>query len=78
MRRWDSSGCFRWGILQIPQAGLAATDEKLKTNRGEVIEVVKAAIDGLDYTAIQKEDATALIGKWMSLTPAQAINSTTR
>ena len=59
-------------ILQIPQAGLAATDEKLKTNRGEVIEVLKAAIDGLDYTAIQKEDATALIGKWMSLTPAQA------
>ena len=41
-------------ILQIPQAGLATTDEKLKTNHGEVIEVLKAAIDGLDYTAIQK------------------------
>lgn len=59
-------------ILQIPQAGLAATDEKIKTNRGEVIEVLKAAIDGLDYTATQKEDATALIGKWMALTPTQA------
>ena len=59
-------------LLQIPQAGLAATDEKIKTNRGEVIEVLKAAIEGLDYTANQREDATALIGKWMALTPAQA------
>ena len=62
-------------ILQIPQAGLAATDEKIKTQRGEVIEVLKAAIDGLDYTAKQREDATALIGKWMALTPAQAIKA---
>lgn len=59
-------------ILQIPQAGLAATDEKTKTQRGEVIEVLKAAIDGLEYTATQREDATALIGKWMALTPTQA------
>jgi NitT/TauT family transport system substrate-binding protein len=59
-------------ILQIPQAGLAATDEKIKTNRSEAIEVLKAAIDGLDYTANQREDATSLIGKWMALTPAQA------
>jgi ABC-type nitrate/sulfonate/bicarbonate transport system substrate-binding protein len=59
-------------ILQIPQAGLAATDDKIKNHRAEVIEVLKAAIDGLDYTATQKEDATALIGKWMALTPTQA------
>jgi len=59
-------------LLQIPQAGLAATDEKIRTQRGEVIEVLKAAIDGLEYTANQREDATALIGKWMALTPAQA------
>jgi hypothetical protein len=51
---------------------LAATDEKIRTSCGEVIEVLKAAIDGLDYTATQKEDATALIGKWMALTTAQA------
>jgi ABC-type nitrate/sulfonate/bicarbonate transport system substrate-binding protein len=59
-------------ILQIPQAGLAATDEKIKTQRGEVIEVLKAAIDGLDYTTNHREEAAALIGKWMALTPAQA------
>ena len=59
-------------VLQIPQAGLATIDEKIKNNRAEVIEVLKAAIDGLDYTAAQKEDATALIGKWMALTPARA------
>jgi ABC-type nitrate/sulfonate/bicarbonate transport system substrate-binding protein len=58
-------------ILQIPQAGLAATDDKIKTQRSEV-EVLKAAIEGLEYTATQREDATALIGKWMALTPTQA------
>jgi ABC-type nitrate/sulfonate/bicarbonate transport system substrate-binding protein len=40
-------------ILPIPQAGLATTDEKLKTGRGEVIEVLKATIEGLDYTWTQ-------------------------
>jgi NitT/TauT family transport system substrate-binding protein len=59
-------------LLQIPQAGLAATDEKIKSNRGEVIEVLKATIEGLEYTANHREDATALIGKWMALTPIQA------
>ena len=62
-------------LLQIPQAGLAATDDKLKSNRGEVIEVLKAAIDGLEYTANQREDAIALIGKWMALTPPQALKA---
>ena len=37
-------------ILQIPQAGLATTDEKIKTKRSEVIEVLKAGIEGLEYT----------------------------
>jgi ABC-type nitrate/sulfonate/bicarbonate transport system substrate-binding protein len=59
-------------VLQIPQAGLAATDDKIRGNRSEVIEVLKAAIDGLDYTATQRQDAVALIGKWMALTPPQA------
>lgn len=62
-------------LLQIPQAGLAATDEKIKTNRSEAIEVLKTAIEGLEYTANQREDATALIGKWMALTPAQALKA---
>jgi NitT/TauT family transport system substrate-binding protein len=62
-------------ILQIPQAGLAATDEKIKINRNEVMEVLKAAIDGLEYTAMQREDATAMIGKWMALNSAQAIKA---
>jgi len=59
-------------LMPIPQAGLAATDEKIRSNRGEVIEVLKAAIEGLEYTANQREDATVLIGKWMALTPIQA------
>jgi NitT/TauT family transport system substrate-binding protein len=62
-------------ILQIPQAGLAATDEKIKSNRSEVMEVLKAAIDGLEYTALQREEATAMIGRWMALNPAQAVKA---
>ena len=44
-------------ILQIPQAGLATTDEKLKTKRSEVIEVLKAGIEGLEYTHAEREDS---------------------
>ena len=62
-------------VMPIPQAGLAATDEKIKTKRSEVIEVLKASIEGLEYTAAQREDATDLIGKWMALTPTQALKA---
>jgi NitT/TauT family transport system substrate-binding protein len=58
-------------ILQIPQAGLAATDEKLKTKRSEVIEVLKASVEGLEYTLNEREDSSNIISKWMGLTPAQ-------
>ena len=59
-------------ILQIPQAGLATTDEKIKTRRTEVLEVLKASIEGLGYTAGEREDSTDIIGKWMALNPTQA------
>ena len=58
-------------ILPIPQAGLATTDEKLKTGRGEVIEVLKATIEGLDYTWTQREGTVDIIAKWMNLNAAQ-------
>jgi ABC-type nitrate/sulfonate/bicarbonate transport system substrate-binding protein len=35
-------------ILQIPQAGLATTEEKIKTKRSEVLDVLKASIQGLE------------------------------
>lgn len=59
-------------ILPIPQAGLATTDEKLKTGRGEVIEVLKATIEGLDYTWTQREATVDIIARWMNLNAAQA------
>lgn len=59
-------------VLQIPQAGLAATDEKIKSKRAEVIEVLKASIEGLDFVANQREETTDMIGKWMALNTAQA------
>ncbi len=62
-------------ILQIPQAGLATTDEKLKTKRSEVIEVLKASIEGLEYTLGEREDNSDIIAKWMGLTPAQGVKA---
>jgi ABC-type nitrate/sulfonate/bicarbonate transport system substrate-binding protein len=59
-------------ILQIPQAGLCATDEKIKTKRAEIIEVLKASIEGLDFVANQREETTAIIAKWMALSPTLA------
>lgn len=62
-------------ILQIPQAGLAATDEKLKTRRSEVIEVLKASIEGLEHTLAEPEAQSELISKWMGLSAAQGVKA---
>jgi len=59
-------------IMPIPQAGLATSDEKLRTARPEVIEILKATIDGLEYTATQREGTIELISRWMNLNPTQA------
>jgi len=59
-------------ILQIPQAGLTATEEKLKKNRREVVEVMKATIEGLDYTWAQHNNVVEIIAKWVQLSQPQA------
>jgi NitT/TauT family transport system substrate-binding protein len=59
-------------ILPIPQAGLATSEEKIKTRRQEVIELLKATIEGLDYTSTQREGTIEMIAKWMKLNPSQA------
>lgn len=59
-------------ILQIPQAGLATSEGKIKTARPEVVELLKATIEGLDYTWTQREGTIEVIAKWMKLNPLQA------
>jgi len=59
-------------ILPIPQAGLATTEEKIKTARQEIIELLKATIEGLDYTWNEREGTIDIIGKWMNLNASQA------
>jgi NitT/TauT family transport system substrate-binding protein len=59
-------------ILQIPQAGFASTDEKIRTNRREVIEIAKATIEGSEFTLTRPEQTIEIIRRWMNLTPAQA------
>ena len=59
-------------ILPIPQAGLATTEEKIKTARQEIIELLKATIEGLDYTWNEREGTIDIIAKWMNLNASQA------
>jgi len=59
-------------VLPIPQAGLATSDEKIRTQRSEVIEILKATIEGLEYTILQREGTVDIIGRWMNLNPLQA------
>ena len=62
-------------VLQIPQAGLAATDETIKNKRSEVLEVLKASIEGLEHTFSRREPTIELIGNWMALNSVQAIKA---
>lgn len=62
-------------VMPIPQAGLATIDEKIKTKRSEVIDVLKASIEGLDFVATQREETADIIAKWMALTPAQGLKA---
>ena len=59
-------------ILPIPQAGFATTEEKIKTARPEIVELLKATIEGLDYTWSQREGTIDIIAKWIKLNPLQA------
>lgn len=59
-------------ILPIPQAGLATTEEKIKSARAEVIEILQATNDGLDYTWTQREGTIDIIARWMNLSPQVA------
>ena len=59
-------------ILPIPQAGLATTEEKIKTARHEVLEILKATIEGIEYTWTQREGTIEIIAKWMNLSAGQA------
>jgi NitT/TauT family transport system substrate-binding protein len=60
-------------ILPIPQAGLATTEEKIKTARHEVLEILKATIEGIEYTWKQREGTIEIIAKWMNLNGGQAV-----
>ena len=59
-------------ILPIPQAGFATSEEKIKTARREIVELLKATIEGIDYTWTQREGTIDIIAKWMKLSPTQA------
>jgi ABC-type nitrate/sulfonate/bicarbonate transport system substrate-binding protein len=51
---------------------LAASEDKIRKNRDEVIRVLKATIEGLGYIKSNRQDVVEIISKWINLTPAQA------
>ena len=59
-------------ILPIPQAGFATSEEKMKTGRQEILELLKATIEGIDFTWNQREETIEIIAKWIKLNPVQA------
>ena len=64
------------GTGEVLRAGLAATDEKLRTKRREVIEIAKATIEGLEFTLSQPRPTIDVISRWMNLSAAQAAKTT--
>jgi len=61
-------------ILEIPQVGLVTSLEKINNNRGSVLQVVEAMIEGLIYTRSQshREEVINIIAKWVSLDEVKA------
>jgi NitT/TauT family transport system substrate-binding protein len=59
-------------ILPVPQVGLATHINKIKNSREEVLRVIKASIEGLEYVRSNGEETTAIIAAWAKLTPEQA------
>src|SRR6266536_3775993 len=51
---------------------LQPREEKIKTARQEIVELLKATIEGIDYTWTQREGTIEIIAKWMKLNPVQA------
>jgi NitT/TauT family transport system substrate-binding protein len=60
---------------EIPQAGFATSDEKIKNSRQEIVELLKATIEGIDYTASQREGTIEIIARWMKLNPVHAVKA---
>jgi NitT/TauT family transport system substrate-binding protein len=61
-------------ILPIPQVGLVTYEDKIKKNRDEVLRVLRATIDGLEYVKAKpnREEVIQMAAKWIKLTPAQS------
>src|ERR1043165_7513344 len=53
----------------------SSTDETIKNKRSEVLEVLKASIEGLEHTSSRREPTIELIGNWMALNSVQAIKA---
>jgi ABC-type nitrate/sulfonate/bicarbonate transport system substrate-binding protein len=59
-------------IAEERKAGFATSEQKIKTARQEIVELLKATIEGIEYTWSQREGTIDIIAKWIKLNPPQA------
>lgn len=59
-------------LLQVPLGGVVASNEKIKNRPEEVLQVLKAMIEGLEFNKSHREEVIPIISKWVNLTPVQA------
>src|SRR5258708_20832988 len=67
-----NSLCRMGCMVPILQAGFATSEDKIKTAREEIIELLKATIEGIDFTWNHREETIEIIAKWIKLNPLQA------
>lgn len=66
---------FLGDLLDVPYIGLATTDAYLQENRSTVVGAVRALLDAEDWIRAHPAEATALIVKYIEVTPAVAERS---
>lgn len=62
-------------VLDVPFSGLGATEEKISGKRTEVIEMLRALAEGLDYVNTNREEVASIVARWMKITPQQAVRA---
>ncbi len=61
-------------VLEIPQAGLATSEEKLRRDPDELAGLIRGIIRGTQYLSdpAHRDDIVAIIADWIELTPEEA------
>jgi ABC-type nitrate/sulfonate/bicarbonate transport system substrate-binding protein len=59
-------------VVRVPVSGLAVSEEKITKNRPEIVQFLKAVLDGVSLTLARREETIGVISSWMKLDPTTA------